>query len=383
MDLEKAKRIIHHYAKQEIKELYLTAEGEILLYHDLIELLKYSRNSGFKKLHLNTNGYLLDRYIDIVIENIDSVYISLDGYDSQSYEKHRGIDAYDKVISNIKSLVFARKNSNRKPQISLACVIYEEKLSSIEKMIQLAEQLQVDRLEFYNFHNPNPQEEFVGFSPIEIESNNLYDYYQKIINKNDYSLEIVLPAPLQRDKSSYFCENLFSYITIGARGDFTPCCRIPPDSKYGNIEDTSEAYQDKKIEKFKEKFSSAHSIKDLDKSCQKCQGLSPETYIYFPHERIWKKRWLVDHTISAYENLDLDREIKHTQAIDWSTVIVHNNEYEKLIDYLTNKEGVIQHQHQLLHKLQQELIEKDKLIQIQKSNNIYKWVQSLFQSTQN
>jgi hypothetical protein len=51
----------------------------------------------------------------------------------------------------------------------------------------------------------------------------------------------------------------------------------------------------------------------------------------------------------------------HKYGVDWSWIYSKAKNHDQLIE----KEGVIQHQHQLLHKLQQELIEKEGVIQHQ------------------
>lgn len=84
--------------------LKLTEYGEPLLYID--ENIKFFEKIKKKKtLLITTNGILLDKYIPIFErfkENIDfKIVVSINAYDSDSYLKKMGMDAFDKVFQNI------------------------------------------------------------------------------------------------------------------------------------------------------------------------------------------------------------------------------------------------------------------------------------------
>ena len=287
MDISYAKEIISYYADYGIKELYLTAEGEPLLYEYLPELLAFSQQTTFERIHLNTNGILLHKDSDSILEHIDSLYISLDGYDRASYKKHRNADVFEEVVENIKTLVQARNRSSSRLFITIACVIYKQNLHYVEEMLRLAERLGVDRIEFFNFHpvqSTVPECTPLDTSPETIGS------FEKITSATHYNFEIVLPSLLTH-KTQYYCENLFNYIVIGANGDFSPCCQIPPQKIYGNFRDDPELYRKDEILRFKTEFSNARSMTCFADVCRECNGLSPQNDIFSPHERIWKTRY--------------------------------------------------------------------------------------------
>lgn len=78
--------------------------GEPLLNQNIIELIKYTGSkSNIKDICITTNGILLDKYIDILIESgLTRVNISLDTVNKDVFLKLTGKDLLDKVIDNIK-----------------------------------------------------------------------------------------------------------------------------------------------------------------------------------------------------------------------------------------------------------------------------------------
>ena len=91
MDLDYAKRMVDHYKKRYgIRGLSIQAEGEVLLYKNYQELVLYAKDRGFSRLSMTTNGTVLDRHADFVLEHLRNISISIDGYDSDTYVTHRG-----------------------------------------------------------------------------------------------------------------------------------------------------------------------------------------------------------------------------------------------------------------------------------------------------
>jgi len=290
MDVSFGKEIISYYERYGIKELFLTAEGEPLLYESLPEMLSFSKNKKFERIHLNTNGLLIHQYSDDIVKYVDSIYISVDGYNRETYKNYRECDAFDKVIENISTLVQKNKNTSGRLFISIACVIHEKNIHYIEKMIQLAERLQVNRIEFFNFHAL--MKTLSECKPL-YQSRSTKNYFETIKSRH-YGVEIVLPS-LLGNKRKFFCENMFNWVIVGVRGNFSPCCQIPPHQKFGNFRDDPELFIKKEVRHFKTAFNNAESINDLYYSCRECNGLSPENDIFFPDRKIWTKRYPTSH----------------------------------------------------------------------------------------
>ena len=69
-------------------------------------------------VHLNTNGMMLSPSIAkmLISTGVDSIKISMQGYDRQSYAKVRGMDFFVQLCEDIRGLVLARGKAD-KPRI--------------------------------------------------------------------------------------------------------------------------------------------------------------------------------------------------------------------------------------------------------------------------
>lgn len=332
MSIDDAKVIVKSFVDKGISEIYLTAEGEISLVRYLPSLIRYISDLGVKVL-LNTNGLVMtDELETVLLEEVKTIYISLDGYDGNTYERHRGVDGYDKVVANINRLISRREQLTTKPYIAIAYVAYEERIQDVATMISLAEELEVDRIEFYNFHQP--LESVPGFTPLTLASKQVIDVYSSILGDTSHTVEIALPCPLGIENNTFYCENLFKTATVGTKGYLAPCCRIPPDQKYGTpTEPTGE------IASFQKSMQEAKSINDLPQPCHKCQGLNSKTFVFSPSEHKWKERILRDGVETMQDYQSISNTTTH-----WASVVVHNIATSNILKSLEEKEEVIQRQ---------------------------------------
>lgn len=239
MDMNDAKYIIRHYRK--IKSLTLVAEGEVFLYKGLDNLIEYARSVGYKKITFTTNGLIYK------LISIKSFTISFDGYDEETYKERRG-NYFNKVVGNIERYVNSGKI------ITLNCVLIDK--SYIEPMIKLAEKIRVKRIRFAQFNPINEKPYICSF-----------DDYKHLLDKTDWKIDITLP-PIEHKNN--WCSILYEGITIGAKGDFTPCCQMLSHHKYGNVLIDPKAYNKREILRFRRSFP--------NKECGNCPRLSPVRY---------------------------------------------------------------------------------------------------------
>jgi len=104
------KKIIDQAASLGIDYINLHNFGEPLLDHDFIWRVKYAKNKGIKKISTNTNAQTLNKKLarQIVNSGLDEIYISLDAATKSTYKKIRiGLD-FDKVTTNVRSLIKLR-----------------------------------------------------------------------------------------------------------------------------------------------------------------------------------------------------------------------------------------------------------------------------------
>jgi MoaA/NifB/PqqE/SkfB family radical SAM enzyme len=111
--------------------------GEPLLRKDLGKLLEFSsRNIGLFT-GMVTNGILLDKKIDEISRYTDFLAVSFDVNDKQTFNRTRGVDAFDKVKKNIE---LAKRMG---VEIDLFSVITKETFEFIDDTIEFAKSLEL------------------------------------------------------------------------------------------------------------------------------------------------------------------------------------------------------------------------------------------------
>lgn len=121
------KQAIDQLKSSKVKLINFTADGELFVRSDALEIMRYARNRGFP-LTINTNGLALGRHIpDILDLDPLQIQISLDAFDDVTYEKIRGVPkGFTRVKNNIEHLLAAGFR-----RISVGSVLTRENLDHL------------------------------------------------------------------------------------------------------------------------------------------------------------------------------------------------------------------------------------------------------------
>ena len=127
-------------------EVVLFTGGEALLEGKRVfDIAKKIRQKCPKiKLRLLSNGILVGKYLDEIIENFDTIVISLDSVNKNIYKKIRGIDAFEIVSENIKKI----RDKSSKIQIRLRSMLLEENVNEVSQIVKYAIDFKVNKLSF-------------------------------------------------------------------------------------------------------------------------------------------------------------------------------------------------------------------------------------------
>ena len=178
--------------------LYLTG-GEPTLYPHFSALLTEARRRGFV-VHLQTNGTLLDRMADNLVDaGVEMVTISLDG-PSEVHDAIRGQEgAFRKTCEGIKALAAARnRRHSPNPIIIINCVVSKASLPTLDQMVPLAHELGADILQIQHtiFNTPaNIQRHNLALSP-EFAARAQLDLAPPSIPEGEYYESKIAPADL-------------------------------------------------------------------------------------------------------------------------------------------------------------------------------------------
>jgi len=126
----------------------LYIQGEPLLNKDIFKMVSYAK---MRKIYVSfsTNGYLLDEenISQILNSGLDHLTVSLDAARADTFREYKKIDAFQKVVGNIKALVAQRRKDRRlNPCICLQMIAIKENESQIEDFLDLASEVGVDEV---------------------------------------------------------------------------------------------------------------------------------------------------------------------------------------------------------------------------------------------
>lgn len=106
-------RIIEDSYAAGARELCLSMTGEPLLNQELEGYISYAKKLGYTYIFFNTNGYLLtkERSRTLLEAGIDSIKISVNA--AKKYALIHGVDAFERVVDNIKIFDALRHDPGR------------------------------------------------------------------------------------------------------------------------------------------------------------------------------------------------------------------------------------------------------------------------------
>jgi uncharacterized Fe-S cluster-containing radical SAM superfamily protein len=216
MDLELFEHTVK-YAKSDGKgHTALHTIGEPLMNKNLPDYFAIARKNGVQ-IRLSTNGLILHKHLDFLIQNADmitEVRFSIDGASQETYEKIRCGGKWDRLIPNMEEFRERTRTNNPFRQVRISSIV------STDVQHELGH-----HLKFWSRYVPMEMIELnlvSGLSP-----NNSYFLTRSILKKH------IMPWPP--------CYMLFgSALHILNDGRVTACCRdYNGDLVYGNIKDST------------------------------------------------------------------------------------------------------------------------------------------------
>lgn len=228
LTFEEIIEIINKLKEFESVEWISIGGGEPLLRKDLYDIIKYSKENGFKIL-LVTNGILVD---EKVIENLQNsglnrVQVSIDGFEKKTHELIRGKNTFDKTLNSIRLFL------NSKIETTIRCVINKLNYTEVEDLIKFFAKEGVPSISIRRFvpsGNSIP-----NFKELYLDSNIYHDILKKsfLLGKSlkvkiasGDPLALVVQKELGLIKSENFlggCTIGITYLYIDPFGKIKPC----------------------------------------------------------------------------------------------------------------------------------------------------------------
>jgi len=127
--------------------------GEPLLRKDFIEILAYLSRKIWGKVHVVSNGILInDEIIEAFIKyHLLLLSVSLDGF-GKNHDKNRGRDGiFDKIISNLENL----KSKKPRQMVDIKTIVLENNLDDLVELYKLCEKMNFEFLSISFLRNNN------------------------------------------------------------------------------------------------------------------------------------------------------------------------------------------------------------------------------------
>ena len=241
-----------------LKAVTYVGNGEPTTHPQFDEIIENVAQLGLQQ-GMFTNGYLLDRYLNPLIDNFLWLRVSLDAGSEEVHNKMHAVKGhFSKIIDNIEKIVAMR--DKEKFTIGIQYAVHDQNIDDLWKGAQLAKELKVD----YFSIKPIFKRGAVGkkVAPSLLSEDNFVDTASQIKNELESDIFKVYFRPFQI-RSIIADKNIFSYdtcvagffnIDISEEGDIMSC--DPLQVKIGNIQDN--------IEKIKQQLMNMSTTMNLE-----------------------------------------------------------------------------------------------------------------------
>src|SRR3989338_6429580 len=155
MDNVLYRKIIDDCLASGIRKINLTSYGESLLDPDVLEKIRYAKETGADYVYLTTNGSLLDQEKSkaVIALGVDEVRVSIDAISADEYSEVRSEYNYDTVLKNISFLLQSKKADKSKTPIVTVCFIQRRDNEKDAKEFIKNWEEKADVIHLQAFHN--------------------------------------------------------------------------------------------------------------------------------------------------------------------------------------------------------------------------------------
>lgn len=281
MDLDNFKRLLG-----DVRPIRVTfaGRGEPLMNKNIIRMIELVKGAGAKSI-ITTNFTVGERYAkELVSSGHDILRISIDAATPEVYEKIRGRDYFEKIVSGIKLINEAKKTTGSVlPSVGFEFVMTQDNIHQVEELVDLSASLKIDKINF----------RALGLVGIEDKVQELMgrankEKFRELLvraNKKSDTLGIKTNLPtLVKDLDFYWnryskskpskvmgCLYLWLQLFVSAEGEVAPCCALFMDEgvSMGNVfkEGFDSVWNGERFKEFRHQMKAGESPYN---SCQVC-----------------------------------------------------------------------------------------------------------------
>jgi MoaA/NifB/PqqE/SkfB family radical SAM enzyme len=221
-------------------KLILYMWGEPFINKNIFRMIEYATAKNLA-VQISTNMNVFRPEIDapkLVASGLEHMIVALDGVSQEVYKTYRVGGRVDKVIQNVEAIVAEKKRQGKRdPFIELQYIVFPHNRHEMDRVRELAERLEVDRLTF-------------------IES------------KTREEAMVKDGKPVEPDD----CNSLWLMACFNFDGSLSPCCDSVDDS-FGNVleQDFATLWNSEKIIKSRSLFTAKPIEGGPETKCTRCR----------------------------------------------------------------------------------------------------------------
>ena len=234
---EEFRRVVDQFPV--LERVLLHGIGEPLLNRDLIRMIAHLKERGATVL-FNSNVITLGPRLrrQLVESGLDELRVSLDATTPGTYARVRGVDAYQKVVSNLEALDRARRDARaERPRVSLWFTGLKDNIEEIAGLVPLAVRV--------GAHGINLQRLVYNGLGLATEAQSLYGRLEEREAALIHATEVAARAagiefsasgaagpeisltPSHEDRPWSACRRPWTLLYVTVHGNALPCCIAP------------------------------------------------------------------------------------------------------------------------------------------------------------
>lgn len=148
MPIDLVRRVAEQCHELDVSQILLSG-GEAMQHPEWPQIGRIFRDAGVRVMLL-TNGLLLRKQAVQLAENIDEVIVSLDGGTARTYERIRGVDAFDLLLEGIDAV-----HAQGLP-VTIRTTVQRANYHEIATIVRIAQQHAVETVSFLAVDVANP-----------------------------------------------------------------------------------------------------------------------------------------------------------------------------------------------------------------------------------
>ena len=146
MSPEEFARIVSRLPRS-VTTLFLWGQGEPFLAPGFLGMVRFAAGRGLRTI-TSTNGHFLDDPEEVVGSGLDTLIVSLDGADQETYASYRVGGDFRRVVDGVRGVVEAERSLGTGPEIRIQCVVNRRNEDGLDRLRALAKEIGARRIVF-------------------------------------------------------------------------------------------------------------------------------------------------------------------------------------------------------------------------------------------